>query len=157
ADSSDVTGLGDLYLIVNILSGGTEISFFTFVQTIDVLNNSLSGFGGCSGGLSNLCYATDATGASSDCYRQTNTANPATSVTASPNGSTISNVGDTVQYSAFSLPNINTDSIVWHIEGGTSVIIDPSTGLAMAQSGGVDTLWVIATAPNSCVSDTLVL
>ena len=157
SDSSDVSGLGDLYLIVDLLSGGSDISFQVFVQTIDVLNSSLSGFGACNGGLSGICYATDTNYTAMDCYRLTNTANPAMSVSASPDSSMITTPGGTVQYTAFSLPNINTDSIVWSMIGtGNAATIDPSTGLVTGQNG-VGTFWVIATAPNSRMSDTLVL
>lgn len=158
SDSSDVTGLTDLSLIISVLSGGEDISFVSFVQTIEILNSSLASFGACAGGLTELCYATDtsAGAASSDCYLLTNTAIPATAVVASPDASMITSVGGTVQYSATLDPVSSTDAVEWSIIGGTAATIDPSTGLATGQ-GGVDTLWVVATAPNSCVSDTLVL
>jgi hypothetical protein len=156
SDSSDVTGLADLRLIVDLLSGGSDISFQVFIQTVDILNGSLPSFGACSGGLTSICYATDTNYAAMDCYRLTNTPIPAMTISALPDSAMITTLGGTVQYSAFSLPNINTDSIVWSMVGGTAATIDPSTGLVTGQSGA-DTLWVIATAPNSCVSDTIVL
>jgi hypothetical protein len=153
-DSSDVTGLNDLIQIVNAISSGTTYSPVGFGQTISFLGSAFGQIGDCSGGLTQLCFAMDSTGLGYQCFRMTNTATPATSVTASPASATLNTVGATQQYSASSLPANNTDSIVWWIEGGNAATINSSTGLLTAGNGS-DTLMVIAYAPNSCVSDTV--
>ncbi len=153
ASGNDVNSLNDVMTVMGVFAGtsGGTFSLQNFVQTIDLLNQSLALFAGCAGGITEICYAVADSLPAMDCYT---IVEPLSSnfVAAAPDTVLLATNSST-QLSAYYLPNASSDSLTWYVSGGNgNITVDAVTGLVSAGSGA-DTAWVVALAVRGCAKD----
>ena len=154
-DSTDINSISDFLGLAQVLLGaGNNLSISSATTTIDFLNGALGFLGDCNGGVSQVCYAVDTTGA--DFYIVSGAV--ATSFTISPDTATIIGLGNTTQFSASFAPMGSCpQQLFWTVVGGSSnVAINSATG--QATGNGFDTVLVAAVSfQDTTMRDTAVL
>jgi len=158
SSSNDVNDLNDVIIVMRLFSGtaNTSFSLLNLTQTIDALNSSLTLFGGCAGGISEICYAVEDSMVAKDCYTIV-VPNAADSVYISGTDTVIVTHGNGLQLSGGYSPSNVTDSLNWSVVGGNgSITVDPNTGYVNAGSQN-DTAWVIAAASLGCIKDSILV
>lgn len=152
-DSSDIRSLSDFFRLASILQGaGSSLSMRGAISTISQINGAIGFLGGCSGGVTRICYAVDTTMA--DLY--TSTGSLATGVQISPDPATVNGLGNSVDLTAqFSPVGSCPDALFWGFVGTVnSASINSSTGKVTGNS--VDTVQVYAVSfRDTLVRDTI--
>ncbi|MCP4440073.1 MAG: T9SS type A sorting domain-containing protein [Aureispira sp.] len=154
---ADVNSIAVLFDILDILNGGTaSTSIQGLVLSLDQLNQSLSLFGNCGGGLTQICFAVDTFATSADYYIIPHRSNSALNIDV---------LQDTVTINEFATSNLTAsvypataidDTLDWWLEGATAgASIDPVTGVLTAGTAG--TFLVIGHMTNACIEDTAVV
>ncbi|BDS14026.1 T9SS type A sorting domain-containing protein [Aureispira anguillae] len=153
---SDINNLNDVIVLMGIFTGSSNnnVSVYYLTTTIGQLNNAVTLFGTCAGGITEICYSVSNTTTAMDCYTIAlpNSANfvdiAADTLRIAPNG--------TATLIGTYLPNSASDSLRWTVTNtGSSITVD-----AMGQVVGgstLDTAWIVAQAVRGCATDTAVV
>lgn len=154
-DSTDINSITDFFALAGALLGdGNTLSISTATGTIDFLNGALGFLGGCNGGVTQICYAVEPTGA--DYYTVQGTT--ATGLQISPDPGVIIGLGNTLQFTAqFTPVGSCPQTLFWQVVGGSSnVAINSATG--NATGNGFDTVQVAAVSfQDTTLRDTVTL
>ena len=156
SSGADVSNLNDVITVMSIFAGtqGNSVSLTNLILTIDQLNQAIGLFGSCAGGVTELCYSVMNATTAMDCY-----------TVALPNSANSVNImqdtvwiapGGTVALTGSFMPLTANDTLMWSINLGSSIMVDPMTGLVTAGSV-LDTGWVVAQAVRGCATDVTVV
>jgi hypothetical protein len=154
-DSTDINSITDFFALAGALLGdGNTLSISTATGTIDFLNGALGFLGGCNGGVTQICYAVEPTGA--DYYNVQGIT--ATSLQIAPDPAVIIGLGNSLQLTAqFSPAGSCPQTLFWEVVGGSSnVAINSATG--NATGNGFDTVQVaVVSFQDTTLRDTVTL
>ena len=154
-DSNDINSIADVLPLFTTLGGG-NLSVEGLMESIDFLNTLAPNFSGCTGGVTEICYAIEPLGY--DYYRLLDTGGVYfTQVSVQPDSQTISQAG-LLNFSAQTTPTTAAnDQLIW--------VLDPAAiaqRITVDNNGQVDVpagvsnglYWLIARGNQGCVADT---